>query len=285
MSYMLGRRGLTTAVLGVAVGAALVLLGASRVWWQETVARPAPLRPEEIGHTGASLAPVLPALGLVALAGAGGLLATRGVARRLVGGLLVVVGVAMVATVLGQLGERIGLVWPLACLVGAVIIGGAGILAARHGHRWPVMGSRYARPAASAPTRPASPASRGGWPDSAGGGSVGAANGARLDPAPDDRGDPLVRARLSGDASGGARTASGAGLTPPIPPTTSGPVATVADGASSPVRHGAAGASTASGDGSGDARPANTGRSGGESAPSTTELWDALDRGEDPTRG
>ena len=95
MPEMTGRRGLTAAVVGTAIGAGLMLLGATRVWWVQTVPQPAPLRPQEIVHTGASLAPVLPALGWVALAGAGGLIATRGSVRRLVGGLLFAVGMPM----------------------------------------------------------------------------------------------------------------------------------------------------------------------------------------------
>ncbi|MBX6750041.1 MAG: Trp biosynthesis-associated membrane protein, partial [Micromonosporaceae bacterium] len=119
---MTERRGLTVVVLAVAAGAGLVLLGASRVWWVEVVPRPAPLRPEEIAHTGGSLAPLLPALGLVALAAAGGLLATRGVARRLVGALLTMVALGVVVAVAGAL-RGAGPAWPAACLVGAVLVG------------------------------------------------------------------------------------------------------------------------------------------------------------------
>jgi Tryptophan-associated transmembrane protein (Trp_oprn_chp) len=149
-----GRRGLATAVLGVAVGAGLVLLGASRVWWLETVPQPAPLRPEEIVHIGSSLAPALPALGAVALAGAGGLLATRGIARRLVGGLLVATAAGAAVLVIGVLGRPVGPGWPIACLIGAVLVGAGGALAVRDGDRWPVMGSRYARGAPAPEQRP-----------------------------------------------------------------------------------------------------------------------------------
>jgi hypothetical protein len=147
---MAGRRGLAVAVAAIAVGAGLVLLGASRTWWVETVAQPAPLRPQEIVHTGGSLAPVLPALGVVALAGAGGLLATRAGARRLVGALLVAAAVGVVALVVPILGggDPVGLGGPIACLVGALLVAAAGALAAREGHRWPVMGRRYGRGAA-----------------------------------------------------------------------------------------------------------------------------------------
>lgn len=343
MSQMYGRRGLTIAVVGVIVGAGLVLLGASRVWWQETVPRPAPLRPEEIAHTGASLAPVLPALGLVALAGAGGLLATRGIARRLVGGLLVAAGVGMVAAVLGQLGDPVRFGWPLACLTGAVVVGGAGVVTLRHGHRWPVMGSQYARSAAvPTPARLAPSAAGAGSRDVsvgapshapvvAGGGSADApvdgsvdASGAELRapngsgagskpsgtvPKPSGAADSLSASGVADSPS-----ASGAADSPDVSshaPTPSGAVSEPSDAASEPPGAaseppGAAseppGAASELPDAviesSGavprspkatDARDASGGKtfggSNGEIARSTAELWDALDRGEDPTRG
>jgi hypothetical protein len=135
---------LLVAVLAVVAGAGLVLLGASRVWRVEVVARPAPLRPEELAHTGGALAPLLPALGLVALAAAGGLLATRGVARRLVGAVLGLVGVALVMIVVGALAGA-SPVGPAACLAGAALIVAAGGLTMRWGGGWPEMGARYGR--------------------------------------------------------------------------------------------------------------------------------------------
>ncbi len=140
--------------MGTVLGAGLVLLGASRVWVTSTQAMPPPLRAEVMAHTGASLAPALPALGLVALAGAGGLLATRGGARRFVGALLLAAGAAIVAVVAGELGGGVAVGWPVACLAGALVVGAAGVLALRDGARWPVMGARYSRP--SATDRPAS---------------------------------------------------------------------------------------------------------------------------------
>jgi hypothetical protein len=218
------RRGLTLAVLAVAAGAGVVLFGATRVWWVEVVPRPAPLRPEEIAHTGASLAPLLPALGLVALAGAGGLLATQGMARRLVGALLGVVAVAVaVAVVTAWSGANP--VWPAACLLGAGVVAAAGVAAVRYGGRWPGMGARYRR------NQPR--ASRGGASQEvAGAGS------------PTPGGD--AGAGLSGRATPSARVTS--------------EVATTGSGAT-------AGESAVS-----------------ASRLSSAELWDAVDRGDDPTR-
>ncbi|HEY7222752.1 MAG TPA: Trp biosynthesis-associated membrane protein [Micromonosporaceae bacterium] len=145
------------AVVATAIGAGLVLLAASRAWSRETVAKPPPLSPQLIVHTGASLAPALPALGLVALAGAGGLLATRGAARRAVGALLVAAGVGILALAIRVLAAGgVGAGWPALVLVGAVLVAAAGVLAVRDGARWPVMGSRYGRATRNA--APASPA-------------------------------------------------------------------------------------------------------------------------------
>src|SRR5690606_2873287 len=150
------RRGLTVTALAVAAGAGLVLFGASRVWWVQVVPQPAPLRPEEIAHTGASLVPMLPALGLVALAGVGGLVATRGSGRRLVGGLIGVVAAVAAILALGAIGgeEPVNPTWPAACVAGALLAGAGGGLAVRHGARWPVMGGRYTRGTPRAGVRP-----------------------------------------------------------------------------------------------------------------------------------
>src|SRR4051794_28459648 len=71
----------SVAVAACVAGAGLALLAVSRVWVHETVVRPAPLPRAYETHTGSALVPWLPALALVALAGAGALLATRGAAR------------------------------------------------------------------------------------------------------------------------------------------------------------------------------------------------------------
>ena len=80
------RRELVLAVVGCTAGAALALYAASRTWTVAVHPRPAPLPPVRQTRTGADLAPWLPALALVGLAGAGALVATRGVARLAVGG-------------------------------------------------------------------------------------------------------------------------------------------------------------------------------------------------------
>ncbi|WP_434090134.1 Trp biosynthesis-associated membrane protein [Micromonospora carbonacea] len=143
------RRELTYAVLLCLAGAGLALWASTRTWAVELAARPAPLPPVRAARTGAGLLPWLPALAVVGLAGGGAVLATRGVPRRLVGVLLLALGVAVAA------GGGYGLVaafdgtvsrqWPAFCLVGGLLaaFGGGGV--ALRGGGWPAMGARYER--------------------------------------------------------------------------------------------------------------------------------------------
>ena len=144
-------RRLAYAVLTCLAGAGLALYAATRVWSLHVVTRSG-LPDLRTARTGAEQAPVLVGLALVALAGAGALLATRGRVRRMLGGLLVLAGTGVAAAaVLGRAGLDAGragagaTVWPAACVLGGAMIVAAGVAAARHGHRWPAMGSRYER--------------------------------------------------------------------------------------------------------------------------------------------
>ena len=87
--------------------------------------------------------PAVPALALVALAGAGGLIATRGVARLVVGVLLALAGVAELILLAGHLGSG----WAVLGLAGALLVAGGGAATLWHGGRWPAMGGRYTRAA------------------------------------------------------------------------------------------------------------------------------------------
>jgi hypothetical protein len=141
-----GRRGLAATVVATAAGAGVVLLGASRAWSAQIVAQPPPLSPHQVVHTGASLAPALPALGLVALAGVGGLLATHGTARRIVGGLVTAAAAGVVALVVAALaGGGIRPAWPVVCLAGAAVVAAGGAVGAVRGAAWPGLGRRYER--------------------------------------------------------------------------------------------------------------------------------------------
>jgi hypothetical protein len=134
-----GRRELTYAVLLCVAGAGLALWASTRTWAVELTARPTPLPPLRDARTGTDLLPWLPAL------------ATRGRARRLLGGLLAALGAAvaagggygLVAAFDGELSRQ----WSALCLVGGVLAVAGGLLTALRGERWPAMGARYERPA------------------------------------------------------------------------------------------------------------------------------------------
>ncbi|WP_050565010.1 Trp biosynthesis-associated membrane protein [Salinispora oceanensis] len=150
-----GRRELVYAVLLGVAGAGLSMWAVTRPWVVELAPRPAPLPPVRVARTGAQLLPWLPALALVTLAGWGAVLATRGRVRRLLGGGLTGLAVAVAAGggygLLGGLNGAVSRQWPLLCLIGGGCAAAAGVLTAARGDRWLVMGARYERSAGSVP--------------------------------------------------------------------------------------------------------------------------------------
>lgn len=159
---MTPQRELGTAVVACLAGAGLSLYAAFRDWSVQVTERPG-LTPLRSVTTGASHAPWLVGLALVALAGAGALLATRGLARRILGGLLIIIGAGLiVAAITGRAGLDAGTAataatfWSIVCVLSGAIIAAGGLTAARHGHLWPAMSSRYERRQVPLPTaRPA----------------------------------------------------------------------------------------------------------------------------------
>jgi hypothetical protein len=153
------QRQLTLAVLACAAPAGTALFAASRTWLVEVTARPDPLPALTTLRSGGSLVPVLPALALVGLAGAGGLLATRGKARVAVAVLIALVGLGIPASLYGVVarpGVTVG--WVVVAMVAGLALAGVGALAIRRGGSWPSMGSRYelaAPPVAIRQTNPA----------------------------------------------------------------------------------------------------------------------------------
>ncbi|GAA1791975.1 Trp biosynthesis-associated membrane protein [Planosporangium flavigriseum] len=137
------------AVLACAAGAGLALLAAGRTWTHVTVVRPAPLPALNEAKTGAALLPWLSALALVALAGAGALLATRGLVRAAVGVLLVLSGFGLAAGALSKLGVATP-AWPVLTALGGLLVAGSGVLTMVYGRAWPGMSARYERPAGTA---------------------------------------------------------------------------------------------------------------------------------------
>ena len=200
------RREYLLTLLAGAVGAAIVLLAARQGWARVVTIEPRPLPTSRIAVRGQDLVPAAGALGLAALAGLAAVLATRSLARRIVGGLLTLFGAAIVVSVslpvtaaqirgaaLGATTAQAGSVpggstvgsgttpgtggsgvaglslashvelaafpWRWAVLLGGLLVLGAGLLVAWRGTRWPVMSSRYDRPAGRKPPAVTDPAS------------------------------------------------------------------------------------------------------------------------------
>ncbi|WP_127501391.1 Trp biosynthesis-associated membrane protein [Actinoplanes solisilvae] len=147
----MNRRSYLLSLLACLAGSGLAAYGATRTWSVQVTERPG-LSDLRTVQTGADLEPWLIGLALVGLAGTGALLATHGWLRRVLGGLLALAGVGVV---IGAVAGRAGLdpgaagsggtIWPVACALGGAIVVAGGLVAARHGHRWPRMSARYDR--------------------------------------------------------------------------------------------------------------------------------------------
>src|SRR5580658_8996256 len=95
MSVM--RREFTLVLLLGAVGAGLVLLATRQAWAQAIFVAPRPLPAQDFSVTGQELVPLASALALAALACLAAVIATRSVARRVVGALLAILGAGAAA--------------------------------------------------------------------------------------------------------------------------------------------------------------------------------------------
>ncbi|GAA0803839.1 Trp biosynthesis-associated membrane protein [Spirilliplanes yamanashiensis] len=141
------RRGLARAVLACLAGAGLALFAATRVWAVERTGRSGGLPALEAARTGGDLLAWLPAVALAGLAGAGALLALKGVARRAAGVLIVAAGALTAAGGVAGLGRADDVWWPALTVLGGLAAAAGGALAVARGHRWSAMGARYERPA------------------------------------------------------------------------------------------------------------------------------------------
>lgn len=151
--------------VGLCVLAAVLLLVAAGRPWAEVVVPRAGLPAVRASVPGRDLAPVVVAAGLLGLAGAAAMLATRRWGRLavalvlLVAGLGVVLGVRMHPRGAAQhwAAERFGqsatapsvstTAWPTVAVAAGVLLALAGSLAAVRGHRWAGMSPRYERSA------------------------------------------------------------------------------------------------------------------------------------------
>jgi uncharacterized membrane protein (TIGR02234 family) len=169
------------------LGAAGALLVALRRWQTITTPRPAPLHDDLLRVSGRTIDAAPTALALVALAGVVAVLATRGMVRRVIGGVLALAGVGLIwravasagsvstsraralvrehhATVTASGGRphvATSEVWPALTVVCGVLVLGAGALIAWRGHDWQAMSARYER--SSSPERDATKAAASLW--------------------------------------------------------------------------------------------------------------------------
>lgn len=171
---MRARARLSGALGLVLLGGAGALLVSGRAWQTVTAPRARPFTDEVVAVSGRTLEPAVAALGVVALAGVVAVLATRGVARRIVGVALAGAAIAMAwpagaalravsapraRSLVSDARTAAGLdpahpprvvvheVWPVLTLLCALAVLAGGIAVALWGHRWLVMSARYEVPA------------------------------------------------------------------------------------------------------------------------------------------
>jgi uncharacterized membrane protein (TIGR02234 family) len=157
------------------VGTATVLLVATRDWQTIDTPRYAAYLPDDtLQVTGRTVDAAPTAMALVALAGAIAVIATRGMARRIIGAVVAVAGLGIVwrgisATTALSVSRARDLVrdqhptaasttavphvsthngWAVLTVAGAVLVVVAGVLVAMFGARWTSMSARYETPAA-----------------------------------------------------------------------------------------------------------------------------------------
>jgi hypothetical protein len=168
-----GRTGLSSAIVSCLAGAALTL-GASSAHWVRTAVSDAVAAgggvvaaPLKVSLGGGDVAPAVGGLGLVGLAAAVALVATRGLGRLVVGVLVAAAGVGVLVYA-GRVGidpgplvrtsqhvvalapsgqPKVGAVdvtaAPWVAFVGGLAFLAAGALAVVFGRQWPAMGGRY----------------------------------------------------------------------------------------------------------------------------------------------
>jgi uncharacterized membrane protein (TIGR02234 family) len=172
------RRTFRLALLLLAVGAAMLLLGYARPWATALV-RQEGLPTVTFELTGREIEPAGAAAAVLALAGIAGLIAMRAVGRVVSGAVLLVAGLGAAAgavlfgagsgsraEVVRLVSDRVGLdveptvsttSWWLSAVVGGLLVAAAGALAVARGRRWPQLGRRYERDGGAGPAGPAGP--------------------------------------------------------------------------------------------------------------------------------
>jgi uncharacterized membrane protein (TIGR02234 family) len=165
------RRELTVAVVGAVFAGGVSLSAGGQTWARVAHDRPAPLPPVHAAVSGSDVMPLVATMGLVLLASAVALFATRGGARLAVGLLIALAGVALawtgLAALTGALDEATANVlgigqgpaaveveyvttWPTVVVIAGVVAVAVGAFVVVRGKAWPAMGRRYERPVARA---------------------------------------------------------------------------------------------------------------------------------------
>jgi uncharacterized membrane protein (TIGR02234 family) len=165
-----GRRGYVTALLLIAVGAALLLLGSTRPWWTVVATAAGTPSTTEVVD-GRHAAPATVGLAVLGLAGIAGILATKGLWRRTIGGIVALAGLAAALSAQSATGSAgwhdvvtvtagasltltaTHSVWPWVAVLAAALMCVGGALVAAFGGRWPGWSSRYDAPSAQRETR------------------------------------------------------------------------------------------------------------------------------------
>jgi len=127
----LARRELILTLLLGAVGAGLVFLASRQSWAHVRTVPPKPLPASSVTITGTSLVPYVDALALAGLATLAAVLASRGLARRLTGVLLAVLGASVAASAYtvssaAAVSAANSTVGPASAAAGSVMDGGTG---------------------------------------------------------------------------------------------------------------------------------------------------------------
>jgi uncharacterized membrane protein (TIGR02234 family) len=172
------RASFAAALLGLIVGGGLALLASGRPWQTVTAHRDRPLADDILDVTGRTLHPAVTGFAVVALAGVVGILASRGLARRLIGAVLVIAGAVIcwdavtalraissdhARTLLRDARSGVGLdagrvvtvtvhpVWPILAGLGGLLVVAGGALTVWSGATWSGLSSRYERPQPAGP--------------------------------------------------------------------------------------------------------------------------------------
>lgn len=155
--------GLPRALVGCALGGALILIAQAVTWSRASLPRPAG-GTQQVSVAGHDVASGLPAIGWALLALALALLAANGLMRRVVGALILLIGVAGIATAVVARGQVSAAVtkaaftppvhpvhasaggWWVVAAIGGLLAALAGAAAVARGGRWGGLGARYETP-------------------------------------------------------------------------------------------------------------------------------------------